>query len=260
MKKTLFLFLMLSFVKTYAGWYICYNYEGTIDTYPIHLSVQIEYDWAGNKKERNVDGVYFYNKYHQPIKLKGTLKNGNEIELKEYNEKGKPTAIFKFDLSKTDCTGNWTNAETLKISELHIIKKSCFTDANKEGKIDFPSPNFIPNNQFDIPIIQSNSLRKFYFIGIYSLDEPEKAQMSRLEIRNKEDNRLFQTINLSSLEQQSGNVITVIFDNVEIVNLKTNEFLIWYNIGRMGGYLTVKYNSKKQKFILNPKPIIDGPN
>ncbi|MEP6924078.1 MAG: hypothetical protein ABI954_06415 [Pyrinomonadaceae bacterium] len=112
----------------------------------------------------------------------------------------------------------------------------------------------------NVEILQANSLKDFYFIGVYSKNKnQEDAEMTQLKIIRKKDNALFQTLNFSKVETRTGNLMTVIFDNVE-ANNKSSNFTISNKAGRVGGYLTVNYNLKKKRFILNSKPRIDGPN
>jgi hypothetical protein len=102
----------------------------------------------------------------------------------------------------------------------------------------------------DVEILQTHSLKDFYFIGVYSKNKnQEYAEMKKLKIIRKKDNFLFQTLDFSKIETPTGNVMTVIFDNVETEN-KSNNFVISNKIGRMGGYLDVKYNLKKKRFVL----------
>jgi hypothetical protein len=54
--------------------------------------------------------------------------------------------------------------------------------------------------------------------------------------------------------------MTIIFDNVEVINAKTKELNVTNNIRGVGGFLTILFNSKTRKFKLNPNIKIDGPN
>ena len=167
--------------------------------------------------------------------------------LYEINGK-KQTAVFEFDFSENESTGFWTNLLTKQKSPISLKYTSKILDTT-------------PENQFtNVEILQANSLKDFYFIGLYSKNKDENdAQMTDLKIIKKKDNSLFQTLNFSKVENPTGNVMTIIFDNVETDN-KLNGFTISNKIGRMGGHLTVNYDLKKKSFILNPKAKRDGPN
>lgn len=117
-------------------------------------------------------------------------------------------------------------------------------------------------NQFtSIEILQANSLPDFYFVGDYSkINGEDRAQMDKLKIINKKDNAVFQTIDFLKINTQTGNVMTRIFDNVEVINKNTKELNVSNNIGKMGGYLIITFDSKTRKFKLNPEPKIEGPN
>lgn len=82
--------------------------------------------------------------------------------------------------------------------------------------------------------------------------------MTDLKIISKKTNQTFQTLNFDAVETPTGNLMTIIFDNVSIN--KTKAFIIYNSYGRVGGYLVVNYNSSKNRFLLNPEPIAEGTN
>ncbi len=253
-KKTsviLLFFICFSFTKIYAGWYECYNFKGTIDKYPITLSIQVRQGYFGEQEKRdfNVIGVYKYDKYNTPIRLEGKINFKNNKALLYEISNNKYSAIFEFDFSKSKISGIWKNLSTNKRLILHLDFVSQLIDTTDK------------NEYSNIEILQTNSLSDFYFVGNYSkLEEDRRAQMNSLKIIQKRDNKIFQTIDFSEIESQTGNVKTIIYDNVEVVNTKTRKIIIWNNIGRVGGYMIVTYDKKTNKFNLNPEPIIDGPN
>jgi len=249
---TIFLFfLCFGLTKVYAGWYECYNFKGTIDKYPITLSIQVRDGYFGekDKKDLNIIGVYKYDKHNEPIRLEGKINFKDNKALLYEISNNKHSATFEFDFSKIECVGIWRNLSTNKIMPLHLIYVSKLIDTLEE------------NQSANIDILQANSLPDFYFVGIYSKTVGgNKAQMDKLQIIRKKDNIIFQTIDFSKIETKTGNVRTIIYDNVEIIDTNAKKLNVWNDIGRMGGYLTITFNSKIQKFKLNPKPKIDGPN
>lgn len=253
MKNTtlkILILLILSITNTYAGWYKCYNYKGTIDKYPISFSIQITEDYFGEKgkKDFNINGVYKYDKHNNPIKLEGKIDFKNSKAYIYEIQNNLNTAVFEFNFSENDCVGTWTNLSTKKVLPLYLSFHSKLIETSEENRFK------------NVEIIQSNSLFDYYFVGIYSKANGEdRAKMNRLKIIRKNDNSIFQILDFSSIETETGNVRTIIYDNVEVTDIRTKELSIWNNIGRMGGYLTVNYNSKKNKFKVNPKPTIDGP-
>jgi hypothetical protein len=243
---------ILSITRVYAGWYECYNFNGTINKYPISLSVQVfnrGYFGEPDKKAFNLIGVYKYDNHNEPINLEGKLDyKNNKVLLYEISNK-KHTASFEFEFSETECNGVWTNLATNKQLPLHLNYVSKLTDTAETDQFS------------NIQILQNSSLKDLYFVGIYSKTAGEKrAQMDKLKIIRKKDNSIFQVIDFSEVDTQTGNVWTIIFGNVEILNAITNELQVWNNIGKMGGLLTIKFSPKTQKFKLNPNPIPDGPN
>jgi hypothetical protein len=253
MSKPIFaiLIFIMATTKTYAGWYECFSYKGKIDKYPISLSFQIKEGYFGekNKKNFNLIGVYKYDKHNNPIRLEGVLDFKKSKVLFYEISKGKYTATFEFEFSKDKCVGVWTNLSTNQQLPLQLTNTSILIDQIQENEFN------------NIEILQAASLAEFYFVGVYSKKRNhDQAQMDRLKIINKKDNIVFQIIDFSKIETLTGNVKTIIFDNVEIAENKKKEFIVWNDIGRMGGYLTIEFNSKTNKFKLDPKPIIDGPN
>ncbi|BFM45331.1 hypothetical protein CFS9_39720 [Flavobacterium sp. CFS9] len=253
MKKSILSILIFIIIvtKTYAGWYECFSYKGKIDKYPISLSFQIKegYFGAKNKKHLNLIGVYKYDKRNTPIRLEGVIDfKKNKILLYEISNE-KYTARFEFEFSKEKCVGVWTNLSTNQHLSLELINTSVLIDQTEENEFN------------DIEILQAGSLTEFYFIGIYSKKKnSDQTQMDKLKIINKNDNTVFQTIDFSKIKTVTGNIRTIIFDNVEVTGNKKKELIVWNDIGRMGGYLTIKFNVKTNKFKLDSKPIIDGPN
>jgi hypothetical protein len=241
-------FILFAFAKASAGWYVCYNYTGTIDNkFPIHLSIQIENDWGHPKKIRNVFGVYVYDNHNNPIKLEGTLTDGKALELYEFEAKTK-SAVFKFDLSLEECMGSWQNLKTKKSHSLSLKKAGYLYD--DDGTIPYPVLGF---KMESVDILQSESLENFYFIGVYTNDEQlHTARMYQLEIRRKKDNAIFQTIDFSKLDFAVGNIMTIIFDNIEVQSKQ--KFIVTYHDSMKGSNLVIKFNPKTKKFKLNPNP------
>lgn len=243
------IFFILGLTKSYAGWYKCYNYEGTIGKHPIALSFQITEGYFGEKekKEFNINGVYKYDKYNNPIKLEGILKN-NKIRLYE-SHNGKVSAILEFDFSKKTSIGFWTDLESKKVLSLNLNYDSKLIDTNE--RYIFKS----------IDILQLYSLKDFYFIGNYSKNKGElRAKMEKLKIINKKDNSIFQVIDFNDLDYNVGNVITIIYQNIEINDVIDNKLDVWCDIGRMGGWFTINFDKQKNKFITNYELNIDGAN
>ncbi|CAI2768780.1 hypothetical protein [Flavobacterium collinsii] len=253
MKKAIFaiLIVIMAVTKTYAGWYECFSYKGKIDKYPISLSFQIKEGYFGEKKKKdfNLIGVYKYDNHNNPIRLEGVIDfKKNKILLYEISNE-KYTATFEFEFSKEKCVGVWTNLSTNQHLSLQLTNTSILIDQIEENEFK------------DIEILQASSLIEFYFIGIYSKkSNHDKAQMDKLKIIHKKDNTVFQTIDFSRIKTLTGNIRTIIFDNVEITDNKKKELIVWNDVGRMGGYLTITFNAKTNKFKLDPNPIIDGPN
>ncbi|MDR0800959.1 hypothetical protein [Fluviicola sp.] len=157
------------------------------------------------------------------------------------------TAVFSFNFSETEITGTWTDIKTNQSLPLHLTFVSKLVDT-------------LDASQFkDVQILQTEALPDFYFVGVYSKTaETNRAKMDKLLIFKSDDNSLFQTIDFAEVEKntetETGNIMTIIFDNVSIENAERKKLMISNNMDQMNGYLELGYNSKKKKFILNPIP------
>lgn len=245
--KILLLLFFLFAVKGFAGWYEVYNFTGKIDKFPVTFSLQVRSGYFGEsaKKDYNVVGVYKYDKFNNPIRLEGKFDQKNKrIEVYELDNNGKISATFSLTLKAKNLSGNWKNNQ--KQLNVTLQLKDKLSD--------------LANEQFEnIEILQFQTLKNYYFVGIYKKDsKSEDAVMKDLKIVNKKTNQTFQTLNFDAVETPTGNLMTIIFDNVSAD--KTNDFIIFNSYGRVGGYLMVRYNAAKKRFILNPSPIAEGEN
>ncbi|MDQ0640243.1 hypothetical protein QF042_003808 [Pedobacter sp. W3I1] len=239
--------LVLSAVKTFAGWYDTYNYAGSIGAYPVTLSFQLKEGYFGEtaKKSYNVIGVYKYDKFNNPIRIEGIFnRNTHEVTIYEYGTNNKVFATFRLDFTSHKLTGIWNGGKSrLKVA---LQLENRLSDISDE--------------EFDnIEILQLPALVNYYFVGVYAKkSQSTEAHMRALKIISKENGKTIQTLKFDSIETPTGNLMTIIFDNITIG--KGNNFLISNQIGRVGGYLTVDFNPKTKQFILNPKPVAEGVN
>jgi len=237
--------LFLTSVKTFAGWYSTFNYKGFIDRYPVTLSFQVKEGYFGEpaKKNYNVIGVYKYDKFNHPVRLEGVFNQSTqEINIYEIAISGKVSATFKLNFSAQKLTGIWSNG-----------KNKLTVNLNLEDKLSDISDEAFENVQ----ILQSPSLNNFYFVGVYTKKANDKdACMTSLKIISKANNKVFQTLHFEAIATPTGNLMTIIYDNV--TTGKGDDFLVSNQIGRVGGYLSVRFNQKAKRFILNPNPIAEG--
>jgi hypothetical protein len=237
--------LILTSVKTFAGWYNTYNYTGLIDRYPVTLSFQIKESYFGEpaKKHYNVIGVYKYDKVNHPIRLEGVFNQSTqEIKIYEIGTNNRVSATLHLNFSPQQLTGTWSRGKSKLKVNLRLVNR--LSDRSDEA--------------FDnIQILQFPSLQHYYFIGVYAKkSKSTEAHMRGLKIIDKATNKTFQTINFEKIETPTGNVMTIIYDN--ITTGKGNDFLISNQIGRVGGYLNVNFNVKNKQFVLNPEPVAEG--
>jgi hypothetical protein len=137
-----------------------------------------------------------------------------------------------------------------------VLKRTgylCDVEDNSSIKIDRPTAS----NASVIEILQNDSWKEFYFVGLYSLQKDKtKVQMDKLLIRRKKDNLLFQEIGLTDLESKVGNTATIIHKNVEVC--MNDEILLSSDVGRLGGYYILTYDTKMKQFTLDRNVVLEG--
>ena len=234
------LLLCLSVTKVSAGWYECFNFKGHIGTYPITLSMQNREGYFGEKSKRNFNliGIYKYDKFNTPIRLEGKLDKVSNKAILYETVNNAHTAVFEFSFSERGCTGVWRSSKETKQSlplTLNFVSK--IADLNTGSAFS------------NIDVLQFESLPAFYFVANYSkIKGHDQAQMKNLKIIRKKDNSLYQTLSLENVEAQTGNVMTIIYDNVTVIDEKRKTLGVSANIGKDINPLTISYNSKSGRF------------
>ena len=235
------LLLMCSTVtKVSAGWYQCFNFKGNIGAYPITLSMQIREGYFGEKNKRsyNLIGVYKYDKFNTPIRLEGRLDTVSNKAVLYETVNDVQTAVFEFKFSEKGCTGVWRSSKMARQSlplALNLVSK--IADVNKGTSFS------------NTDVLQFESLPELYFVANYSKTKGlDQAQMNQLKIIRKKDNSLYQTLSLENVEAQTGNVMTIIYDNVTVIDKKRKTLGISANMGKDINPLMISYNSKSGRF------------
>lgn len=244
MKKKCLLILIFSLFlfKMYAGTYICYVYKGTIGKDSVSFYFQLTRRFSDIK---NVDlaayAVVSFVKNNQPLYFKGIIyKKDNAVDLKYDNQKE-----IKFTFTNQDKIRGCYFSDGNSKHELVLTKTGKMIDTLYKGKV---SP---------VDILMSASTPNYYLLATYEKNEsPYSAQMQKLKIFNKSTNKLFQEIDFTSIPTQTGNVISVIFNNVQIVDYNKDgydDILIWNKYEKMGSAMYAVFNPAKQKFDLLPE-------
>lgn len=77
--------------------------------------------------------------------------------------------------------------------------------------------------------------------------------MKKLKVFKKKDGTEFQTLDFSKATFGFGNVMTVIFSNVEVQSTLKKTLWISQNVGMMGDNRVIRFVPKKGKFELEGK-------
>lgn len=232
-------FLLCSATNAYAGWYECYNFKGNVGSMPITLSLQIRKGYFGepSKKNFNAIGIYKYDKYNSPIRLEGILdERSKRVTLYELTGE-KYSAVFSFVFSENKCNGSWQNMTTGKKLPVDLVFISKLADLELEQAFS------------NVDIIQAQSLPGFYFQGSYKkIKGTDRAIMNKLRILRKGDGKLFQTIDLSNTQEPTGNLMTIIFDNLEVADAGKQIVGLSRNIGNDQSPLLIKWSARLKRF------------
>ena len=235
-----------------AGWYECYNFKGSIDDYAITFSIQYRPGYFGASPDLNMIGVYKYDRHNTPIRTKGTwTKADGVMVVDELDGDGNSTAVFRLEESAPGVwRGTWKLTEGGRERQVELHQTSQLDDREQEYAFN------------GIEMLQAMSLPDYYFIGVYEKDSSpnSNAYMTALKIVRKQDGSVFQTLSFEDYFHDVGNVSTIIYDNVEQIGTDevSNGFILWCDVGRMGGYYDVTFDAAINRFEIDPEPFIDG--
>ncbi len=174
MKKIYFIAYLLVSINSFGQ----SSYSGFIDKFPIEFCSDANFDGP-------VLGFYVYEKYDEPIKFSGTLKNGLLI-LHEKDSLGKNTAmlIFKNFQAKSNKTeGTWKNLRNNKELKITLTKK--FANDYNESR-----------EWKNVELLQANSFKNIYFkLLINKTKEDFTPKVTGLKLYEKKTDRLVQQFN-----------------------------------------------------------------
>jgi len=78
------------------------------NSYPITAKFHI------NHNEKEVSGVYWYNKMKKELHVRGTINENGLIELTEYNQSEEVTGFFTGEINGVSFSGTWENKDRSK--------------------------------------------------------------------------------------------------------------------------------------------------
>ncbi len=232
------IFLIACTSNIYAGWYRCYTYKGKLAGLDIHMYLQIREINATSKDSIPVSGVYKYDKYNEPIVLKGFLIKNKSLELIEYQNKNR-IAELNFPWNKDALQGMWLSDKKKYPINLEQIGFLSDLDQDKTSK--------------PTEILMSSSLSCDYLVGVYYKENSDnRARLSDLKIINKKNNKIKQIVSFNKKDRPVGNVSTIIFNSARVwKNIEKGEESIEIDEddGQMGQTFFLTYNKELDKFI-----------
>ena len=238
--------LLLLSQKAFAGWYQVENYEGSIGSNPVHLSLQ-RYDSFGSGI--TVEGSYFYDAKQSPIAIYGKA-DGSKLALceiaddKEFQRvmvMGSKTPVdttgcpFSLDVTDKGATGTWSK-DKLAV----MLKKVASLDDTGEGKID---------GTVEIPFWAQTATDRF--AGVYAKTDAGIC-MTKMQVIKKRRGKVAQEIMFGD-DCTAGTLMTPIYMNVEKwVEAGKDVISVHFNSGGAGSEVdyvlnrtTGKYRKKK---------------
>jgi hypothetical protein len=194
-----------------AGWYHVENYEGSIGSQPVHVSLQT-YDSFGSGM--TVEGSYFYDAKQGPIAVFGKL-NGTSLVLCEIsNDKefdrilvvGSKIPVdttgcpFSLDMAESGATGTWSKgADTYPVT----LKKVASLDDTGDPKID---------GAIEIPFWAETAAHRF--AGVYTNTDSGTC-MAKMQVIKKSSRKIVQEIAFDDDGCNAGMLMTSIYANVQ---------------------------------------------
>ncbi len=196
--------------KAAAGWYHVENYEGSIGSQPVHISLQTYGFGSGIM----VEGSYFYDAKQSPIAVYGKL-DGNRLTLCEIsNDKefdrilvmGSKIPVdttgcpFSLDMAESAASGTWSKgADKYPVA----LKKIASLDDTGDTKI---------NGTVEIPFWAETAADRF--AGVYTNTDAGTC-MAKMQVVKKSSGKVVQEIAFDDDLCNAGMLMTAIYENVQ---------------------------------------------
>ncbi len=188
------------------------KYIGIIDN-KYKIKMNLDYNADDNK----IDGVYFYERFNKDIKLSGKIIDDCKIQLEEYDEQGKPSAVFEGTISDDfNLNSQAPYDEKSYLSEIKIIAGTWRSlSTNKILPFNLmidPDSMVIKNNKYKSEIVNHSN---------------KKSKMREKEF----DKDLQLTIeNILGNSNLNGSNSKIFHDNENKYNEESELHLAWGNV------------------------------
>jgi len=140
-------------------------YTGTIGTERVTLFLD----------DRNaiVRGVYFYDRYRTPIRLKPAATHSLEGGIDELDADGIPAARLRITFDAVAFNGSWTSYRTGRTLPIHLVR-TAYSSYGAEP----------------VPILQAASTDRYYFV----IPSVATGDVRAIEVHDKSDGQLVRTL------------------------------------------------------------------
>ena len=237
--------LLLGSGKAFAGWYQVENYEGSIGSNAVHLSLQ-RYGSFGSGI--TVEGSYFYDARQSPVAIYGTA-DGARLSLCEISDDrefervlimGSKTPVdtagcpFTLDVGESGATGFWSKgADKYPVTLKKVASLDDTGDLKMEGTVEVP---FWAQTATD------------RFAGTYTKSDAGIC-MTRLRVINKKKGKAVQEIGFDDPDCNAGMLMTPIYMNVQKwVEAGKDVISVNFRGGGAGYTEDYAFNSKAKKY------------
>lgn len=238
--------LLLLTGKATAGWYHVENYEGSIGSNPVHLSLQT-YNFGSGL---TLEGSYFLDDKQSPIPLYGKVSGTslalceitNDEEFERIIVMGKKTGLdttgcpFSLEFGDGNLTGSWSKG-TDKFP-VNLRKVAGFDDSG-EGKIE---------GNVEVPFWAQTATDRF--AGIYT-KSGDGICMTKMQVINKKRKKAVQTIKFGGDLCNAGMLMTAIYENVQKSVERGKDIIsVSFYDGRAGYEEDYVFSAKAKKYRL----------
>ncbi len=271
MRKSTLAYLLCGCILTAAaavcagGWFMVYNFKGSVGNYPITLSFQmLKVDSTCKTTHgapcHNLTGLYKYDKVNEMIPLRGDLiwKTGQVVleEMKpgsSLRSAASPKSLqarFEFQFSKGSTQGTWKSLKGPRAYPLRLDFVSSLIDTFNT----FRDSTEKSDGVVDIPMHVTAANQ--YFVGVYDYDylkyQERGAVLTSIKVLDKKTNRLIQRIEMPLEGHASmGANVTTIYENVGL-----EKGVLWVSFGsggRSDGALEYRWNKRKSRYVMMPE-------
>lgn len=241
------IFLLLN-GTAYAGWYQITNYQGTIGSYPVHLSLQYYESFGSGLVFR---GSYYYDRRQSPIPLYGKYNADGNAELCEVHDKNEFQVMVYgrkegFDttgcnllltLTSSGAEGIWRNDKTTLEVKLQ-----------RTGLLDNTGAEPVISGDIEVPFWGQTSQHSFR--GIYTAAE-YGLTVSSINVIEKRTGKQVQQLLPHEAGCDFGFLMTPVYMNLEdFTHAGQEQVMLNCYVRGSEEHVVYVFNKQQKKFVM----------